>query len=158
MQGGFLCWRRHCQFLRQRTRTQKSTQRLQQLFRMQASATEYFMMRKRVTYHPDKVWIILFKRVDRIESSKEAERMPSTSGVNEVRVHAPSPIADDPSAVPSPTSSPFSISSSSCLFTRCQSLCASCCAVLLYFSRHSTVGLKVFSLLFVFVCLLHIIV
>ena len=25
------------------------------------------------SYHPDKAWIILFKRVDRIESSKEAE-------------------------------------------------------------------------------------
>ena len=73
---------------------------------MQASATESFMMRKRVTYHPDKAWIILFKRVDRIESSKEAERMPSTSGMNEIRVRPPSPIADDPSAVPSPTFSP----------------------------------------------------
>ena len=71
------------------------------------------------SYHPDKAWIILFKRVDRIESSKEAERMPSTSGVNEITVCPLSPIADNPSAVPSPTSSPFSLSNSSCLFTRC---------------------------------------
>ena len=71
------------------------------------------------SYHPDKAWIILFKRVDKIESSKEAEHMPSTSGVNEITVHPPSPIADDLSAVPSPTSSPFSISNSSCLLTRC---------------------------------------
>ena len=49
-----------------------------------------------------------FKRVDRIESSKEAESFPSTSGVSEVAACPPSPIADDPSALLSPTSSPSS--------------------------------------------------
>ena len=47
-----------------------------------------------------------FKRVDRIESSKEPEPLPSTSGVSEIASCPPSPIADDPSALPSPTSSP----------------------------------------------------
>ena len=46
-----------------------------------------------------------FKRVDGIESSKEPEPVPSTSGVHELAACPPSPIADDPSALPSPTSS-----------------------------------------------------
>ena len=50
----------------------------------------------------------LFKRVDRIESSKEPESVPSTSGVSDVAACPPSPIADNPSALPSPTSSPSS--------------------------------------------------
>ena len=49
-----------------------------------------------------------FKRVDRIESSKEPEPVPSTSGVSEITACPPSRIADDPSALPSPTSSPSS--------------------------------------------------
>ena len=49
-----------------------------------------------------------FKRVDRMESSKEPEPVPSTSGVSEIAARPPSPIADDPSALPSPTSSPSS--------------------------------------------------
>ena len=48
-----------------------------------------------------------FKRVNRIESSKE-QPVPSTSGVSEIAACPPSPIADDPSALPSPTSSPSS--------------------------------------------------
>ena len=46
-----------------------------------------------------------FKRVDRIESSKEPEPVPSTSGMSETAACPPSPIADDPSGLPSPTSS-----------------------------------------------------
>ena len=42
-----------------------------------------------------------FKRVDRIESSKEPEAVPSTSGVSDIAACPPSPIADDPSALPS---------------------------------------------------------
>ena len=49
-----------------------------------------------------------FKRVDRIESSKEPEPVSSTSGVSETAACPPSPIADNPSALPSPTSSPSS--------------------------------------------------
>jgi len=41
------------------------------------------------------------------------------------------------------------VSNSSCLFTQCQLLCASCCTVLLYFSRYYTVRLNMFY----FVCL-----
>ena len=49
-----------------------------------------------------------FKRVDRMESSKEPEPVPSTSGMSEITACRLSPIADDPSALPSPTSSPSS--------------------------------------------------
>ena len=49
-----------------------------------------------------------FKKVDRIESSKEPEPVPSTSCVSETTACPPSPIAEDPSALPSPTSSPSS--------------------------------------------------
>ena len=46
-----------------------------------------------------------FKRVDRIEASKEPESVPSKSGVSEIAACPPSPIADLPSALPSPSSS-----------------------------------------------------
>ena len=46
-----------------------------------------------------------FKRVDRIEFSKEPEPVPSMSGVNQIAACPLSPIADDPLALPSPTSS-----------------------------------------------------
>ena len=49
------------------------------------------------------------QRCERVSSSiKEPEPVPSTSGVNDTATCLPSPIADDPSAPPSPTSSPFS--------------------------------------------------
>ena len=44
------------------------------------------------------------KRVDRIESSKGSEPMPSTSGVSETAACPLTPITGDPSALPSPTS------------------------------------------------------
>ena len=48
-----------------------------------------------------------FKRVDRIQYSKEPEPVPSRSGEwNAAR--PPSPVADNPSALPSPTSPPHS--------------------------------------------------
>ena len=49
-----------------------------------------------------------FKRVDRVESSKEPEPVPSMSGLSEIAVCPPSPVADSPSALPSPNSSPSS--------------------------------------------------
>ena len=49
----------------------------------------------------------------------------------------------------------LSVSNSSCLFTWCQPLYASCCTILLCFSRYCTVRLKIFS--FVYVCFLCII-
>ncbi|KAM7224949.1 hypothetical protein CapIbe_022926, partial [Capra ibex] len=45
------------------------------------------------------------KRVDRSESSNEKEPVPSTSGMDETAFCPPSPIADHPSALPSPTCS-----------------------------------------------------
>ena len=39
------------------------------------------------------------RRVDRIESGKEPEPVPSMSGVSETAACPPSPIADDPSAL-----------------------------------------------------------
>ena len=47
----------------------------------------------------------VLRRVDRIESSKEPELVPSVSGVSETAACPPSPIADDPSALLSPTPS-----------------------------------------------------
>ena len=52
---------------------------------------------------------------------------------------------------------PCLVSNSFCLFTECQPLCASCCTLLPDFSTHCTVGLKAFSLCYVFTCLLCII-
>ena len=49
-----------------------------------------------------------FKRVDRIKSSKEPEPVPSTSGMSEIAACPLSPTADNPSPLPSPTSSPSS--------------------------------------------------
>ena len=57
---------------------------------------------------PKHHWIIFFKRVDGIESSREPEPVPSASGMSQISACLPSPIANDPSALPSPTSSPSS--------------------------------------------------
>ena len=71
------------------------------------------------------------KRVDRIESSKEPKPVPSSSDVSEITACPPSPIADDTSVLPFPTSSPSS--SQSVTLLAC-SLNASPCmpAVVLY--------------------------
>ena len=57
-----------------------------------------------------------FKRVDRLESSKEPEPVPSTLGMCEIAACPLSPVADESSALP--LSPPFSppVSNSSCLF------------------------------------------
>ena len=78
-------------------------------------------------YYPD-ITAPFFKRVDRIESSKEPEPVPSASDVGAMAACPPSPTADDPSTLPSPTSSPCS-SQEPCLFTWCQHLYANCCTV-----------------------------
>ena len=50
-----------------------------------------------------------FQRYERVSgSSKEPEPLPSTSARSGIVACLPSPIADDPSALPSPTSSPSS--------------------------------------------------
>ena len=46
-----------------------------------------------------------FKRVDRIESNKQ-EPVLTMSGVSDIAPYPLSPVADNPSALPSPTSSP----------------------------------------------------
>ena len=66
-------------------------------------------------------------------------QVPSMSGVSVITACPLSPIADGPSALPSLTSSPSSMSNSSCLFTRCQPLYDSYCTIQLYFSRYYTV-------------------
>ena len=50
----------------------------------------------------------IFKRVDRIKSSKEPEPMSSTPGMREIAACPLFPIVQDPSALLSPTSSPSS--------------------------------------------------
>ena len=55
-----------------------------------------------------------------------------------------SPIADDPSALPSPPPQASPVSNSSCLFTRCLPLRASPCILLLYFLRYCAVRSKMF--------------
>ena len=85
---------------------------------------------------PRHQWIIYFRKVDKVESSKEPEAVPSASGMRESQLalclllltilqlyHLPPP--------PSPP-----VSNSSCLFTPCRPLCVSCCTVLLHFSRY----------------------
>ena len=92
-----------------------------------------------------------FKRVDRIESSKEPEPGPSTSGVSEAEVFPACP--DCPSALHllPPLHSP--VSNSSCLFTDTSPCNAGCYIALFnvpYFSRYCTARFKMFSLWFVF--------
>ena len=56
-----------------------------------------------------KLQVVNFQRCKRASgSSKEPEPLPSTSGMSEIAAWPLSPIADNPSALPSPTSSPSS--------------------------------------------------
>ena len=81
-----------------------------------------------------------FKRVDRTESSKEPKPVPSISGVSEI-ASCPLQLHHLPPSLPPP------VSKSSCLFTRCQPLCANCCTLLLCLSRFSLVAQSVKILL-----------
>ena len=87
-----------------------------------------------------------FKKVDRIESSKEPEPVPSLSGMSEVAAGSPSPIADNPQLHLSPTSSSHSIQE---LFLPVHLMPASVCQLLYrntVFSRYRAVKLKIFFL------------
>ena len=84
-------------------------------------------------------------------SSKEPEQVPSMSGMSETVACPPSPVAEILQLYHLQPPLPPLVSNPSCLFTLCQPLYASCCTVLLYFSRYCTVRLKMFSL---FLCLL----
>ena len=76
---------------------------------MQSGATVSSMTRKQELLLPDITRsFFFFKRVDRIETSKEPEPVALMSGVREIAACPPYPITDDPLALPSPTSSPFS--------------------------------------------------
>ena len=102
------------------------------------------MMGKKKSYYYRCPWIFFFKRVDRIKSSKETQSAPSVSGMNEIAACFPSPIADDPSALLSPTFLSF-LQSVTLLVC---SLCTSCYTVLLYFSRYCNVRWKMFIFCF----------
>ena len=131
----------------------KTTQRLQQLFRVQFSATVSSMMRKK-ELPPRFHWIIFSKGLnsDRIKFSKEPEPVPSTSGVLALCLlllmilqlyHLPPPL-------------PSLVSNSSCLFTGCWPLYVSCCTGLLYFSSYCIIRLKMLYLcLFAFMYYLY---
>ena len=71
-----------------------------------------------------------FKRVDRIESSRESEPVPSTSGMSEIAVALHLLLLTILQPYHPPLPPPPSVSNSSCLFTRCQLLDASCTTVL----------------------------
>ena len=90
-----------------------------------------------------------FQRCERASgSSKEPEPVPSASGLSEIAACPPPPIADNPSTLPL---LPPPVSNSSCLFMQWQPLHASCCTVLLYFSKYYTIRFKMCSLFFMFV-------
>ena len=100
-----------------------------------AAAVQKAIQWYRVTYDKNRAttqtWLDhFFKKVDWPEPSKEPEPMPSMSGVSKTAACPPSPTADDPSALPSPTSSPYS---SQQLFLPVPSLPAPVCQ-LLYFT------------------------
>ena len=77
--------------------------------------------------------------------TKEPEPVPSTSGVSEIALRLLLLTILQLCHVPPPLPPPGS--NSSCLFTRCQPLYASCCTVLPYFSRYCTVRFKMFYFL-----------
>ena len=83
--------------------------------------------KKKKEIPPRNHWAAFFKRVDRIELSKEPERVPSTSGVSETAACPSSVVADNPSALPALTSFP---SCSQQLFLPVHSMPAPVCQVL----------------------------
>ena len=80
-----------------------------------------------------------FKRVDRIEYSKEPEPVTSMSGMSEIEACLTTPTSYDSSALPSLTSSPFSSQQFFLPFHLTPALYDSHCTVLPYFSRYCTV-------------------
>ena len=87
----------------------------------------------------------------KFQTSKMQMCIPSPSGLSETAACPPSPIGDDPSALPSPTSS--ATSSNSCLFTRCQPLYTSCWNCTTVFFK--VLGCKIKNIFFIFcVCFL----
>ena len=89
-----------------------------------------------------------FRRVDRIESSKEPEPVLQHQAWVRLQLALHLLLLMVLQLYHLPPPSPPPVSNSSCLFTRCQPLYASCCTVLLYFSRQCTVRLKMFYFVF----------
>ena len=77
----------------------------------------------------------VFRRADRIESSKEPEPVPSTSNMSDIALVLCLRLLMIFQLYHLPLSLPPPISNSSCLFTQGQPLYASCCTILWYFSR-----------------------
>ena len=75
--------------------------------------------------------------------------MLSTSSMSEIAASLCA-VADDPAALPSPPPLPPPVRNPGCPFTQGQPLYASCCTVLLYFSRYCAIRLK---MIFYFLCL-----
>ena len=84
------------------------------------------------------------------ELSKILMCLPSMPGVSEIATCLPSSFNDNPSALPSPTSSPFCSQQLFLPFTQCQPIYANC-TELLYFSSHCAVRLKTLN----FLCMLY---
>ena len=116
---------------------------------MQSSAIVSSMTTRRKLL-PRHHWIVYFKRVDRIESARnqnlchECQAWVTLQLVLHLLLLTILQLCHLPPPLPPP------VSNSSCLFTRCQPLCASCCTVLLYFSRYCIVRLKMFYFLCLF--------
>ena len=92
-------------------------------------------------------------QVVNFQRGKRASARPITWGMSETAACSPFTIADDPSALPSPTSSlSSSLSPPPCLFTWCQSLYVSSCTVLLYFSRYCKIKNVLFFVSAFYLC------
>ena len=118
------------------------------------------LWREKRSYYPmiaTTITASFFKRVDRIESSKEPNLCHQCQAWVKLQLALRLLLLTILQLYHLPPLLPPPVSNSSCLFTRCQPLYTSCCTVLLYFSRYWTVRLKMFSLFFVFVCFLCII-
>ena len=86
-------------------------------------------------------------------SSKKPEPVPSASGMSEIAACPHLLLLTNLQLCHLPPPFPPSVSNSSYLFTRCQLLCASCCTVLLYFSRYYTVRFKCFLCFLCIICI-----
>lgn len=113
------------------------------LVQMQFCCTTSSVMRKKKRATIQTSLDHFYKRAHRTESSKEPEPVPSTLGMRETATCPPFPIADDSSALPSPTFSlPPPLPSKKeagearlqvTLLAQFQPLYARCCTVLLYY-------------------------
>ena len=92
-----------------------------------------------------------FKRADRIESSKEPDLCHQCQAWVKLQFALRLLLLTILQLYRLPPHLPPPVSNSSCLFTRCQPLYASCWTVPLYLSRYCTVRLKMFYFLCLFV-------